>query len=193
MAEIKSTLEMALARAEKLAAAAAGADSEELLRKGMKLGADFLADKEIDLKAELGRQQGKDRDELLKGVFKTLLRNIVLPRDETLRASSMKAVKAISALAGNSGEIQTICGELTQILDQYNQHKEQTRLQLEDAIRNQLRQQMAQRGQKEPQGDINPAMHPQYRDELAKMVTSLNSQYNDAMDQRKAAILGLLQ
>jgi hypothetical protein len=32
-------------------------------------------------------------------------------------------------------------------------------------------------------------MHPQYREEMAKMLTSLNNQYNDAMKQRKDMIL----
>jgi hypothetical protein len=32
-------------------------------------------------------------------------------------------------------------------------------------------------------------MHPQYREELARMLTSLNNQYNDAMNQRKGMIL----
>ena len=34
-------------------------------------------------------------------------------------------------------------------------------------------------------------MHPKYREELARMLTSLNNQYNDAMNQRKEMILQL--
>jgi len=192
MAEIKSTLEMALARAEKLAAATTGTTDDELLKIGMKLAADFLNNREIDLAAELENQKGKGQEELRKGIVKTLLRNIVLPRDEALRTVSAHALKAIQGLAGNKGEVLTICQELAQILDQYNQHKEQTRQQLEDAIRNQLQQQMAHQGREESLENINPAMHPQYREELAKMQASLNSQYNNAMDQRKTAILNQL-
>jgi hypothetical protein len=59
--------------------------------------------------------------------------------------------------------------------------------QLEDAIRAQLEQQQKSQGQEGH--PVNPAMHPQYREELTKMLTSLNNQYNDAMNQRKDMIL----
>ena len=192
MAEIKSTMEMVLARAEKLAAAADSTDHEELLRKGMRIAADFLNDKKIDLAEELEKNKREDQGELRKGILKTLLRNVVLPRDEMLRASSSMALKAIKDLADGNGAVLSICQELTQLLDQYNQHKEQTKQQLEDAIRNQLRQQMAHQDQEDSLRNINPAMHPQYREELAKILSNLNAQYNDAMDQRKAAILSQL-
>jgi hypothetical protein len=35
-------------------------------------------------------------------------------------------------------------------------------------------------------------MHPQYKEELAKTMTSLNNQYNEALDQRKQMILQYL-
>ena len=56
---------------------------------------------------------------------------------------------------------------------------------------NQLEQQREEGGETE-QSTANPAMHPQYREELAKMLTSLNNQYNDAMSQRKEMILDRL-
>jgi hypothetical protein len=60
--------------------------------------------------------------------------------------------------------------------------------QLEDAIKAQLEQQQMGQG-RAGQTPVNPAMHPQYREELSKMLTSLNNQYNDAMKQRKELIL----
>jgi hypothetical protein len=117
-----------------------------------------------------------------------LLRNIVLPRDEQLQASGKIALRGVLSLGGKSGEITSICQELDQILEQYGQHKEQMTQQLEDAIRAQLEQQQRGQGRKDP-APVNPAMHPQYREELAKMLTSLNNQYNDAMKQRKEMIL----
>ena len=82
----------------------------------------------------------------------------------------------------------TICTELQQILEQYNHHKEQTTQQLEDAIRAQLEQQVARKGGQVNKGSINPAMHPQYKEEVARMLSDLNAQYNQALDQRKEMI-----
>jgi hypothetical protein len=189
MAEIKSTLEMVLERAERMAAAATpNTDNDELIKAGMRLGAEFMNRKEIDLTQALADQPAEHQVQVRKGIAQTLLRNIVLPRDEDLQESGKLALQGILSLETDSGEVQSICQELEQILAQYGQHKEQTTQQLNDAIRAQLQQQQAEGGA-EPAADINPAQHPQYHEELSKMLTSLNSQYSEAMDQRKEIIL----
>jgi hypothetical protein len=188
MAEIKSTMEMVLERAAKMAAASTpDIDKEDLIKTGMKLAADFLNKKETDLAQLLSEQHSQDQIAIRKGMAQTLLRNIVLPRDEQLQESGKIALQGVLSLSGKSAEINAICQELTQIIEQYGQHKEQMTQQLEDAIRAQLEQQQMSRGQEGH--PVNPAMHPQYREEMAKMLTSLNNQYNDAMKQRKDMIL----
>jgi hypothetical protein len=189
MAEIKSTMEMVLERAAKMAAAAAPeVENEDLVKTGMRFAADYLNQKETDLSQLLGAQAPQEQVSVRKGMVQTLLRNIVLPRDEQLQESGKIALQGVLSLGGESAEIQETCQELTQILEQYGQHKDQTTQQLEDAIRTQLEQQQASQGQ-EGQQPVNPAMHPQYREELTKMLTNLNNQYNDAMEQRKEMIL----
>lgn len=189
MAEIKSTLEMVMERAERMATTATpSTDNDDVIKTGMRLGADFINNKEIDLSQALADQPPEHQIQVRKGIAKTLLRNIVLPRDEALQDLGKVALKGVLSLESHSGEIQSICQELDQILAQYGQHKEQTTQQLNDAIRAQLEQQQAADGA-EPSSDINPAMHPQYQEELSKMLTSLNNQYSEAMDQRKERIL----
>ena len=188
MAEIKSTMEMVLERAAKMAEGAKSeVETEDLIKTGMRLAADFLNRKETDLAQLLSEQPPKDQMAIRKGMAQTLLRNIVLPRDEQLQESGKIALQGVLSLSGKSADIIAICQELTQILEQYGQHKEQMTQQLEDAIRAQLEQQQMSQGQEGH--PVNPAMHPQYREELAKMLTSLNNQYYDAMNQRKEMIL----
>jgi ElaB/YqjD/DUF883 family membrane-anchored ribosome-binding protein len=188
MAEIKSTMEMVLERAAKMAAATTQEiDNEDMVKTGMRLAADFLNQKETDLVQLLAAQPAQDQVAIRNGMAQTLLRNIVLPRDEQLQASAKMALQGVLAIDGKSAEIKAICQELEQLLEQYGRHKEQMTKQLEDAIRAQLeQQQMAQGREGQP---VNPAMHPQYREELSKMLMSLNNQYNDAMKQRKEMIL----
>jgi hypothetical protein len=192
MAEIKSTMDMVMERAARMAAAATPTTNDEtLVKKGMRLAADYINGKEIDLTRELAAQPQAEQGEVGKGMAQTLLRNITLPRTKELQASGELALQAVLTLAGKKSEVTTICRELDQILKQYGQHKDQMTQQLEDAIKAQLEQQGAARGQA---GKVNtsPAMHPQYREELSRMLTGLNNQYNDAMDQRKTMILQLL-
>jgi hypothetical protein len=192
MAEIKSTMDMVLERAARMAAAATPTmDDELLVQKGMRLAADFMNGKEVDLKKQLAEQKPSEQAAVGKGMAQILLRNVALPRTAELQTSGELALKGILALGDKNGELTSICRELDQILKQYGQHKEQMTKQLEDAIKAQLEQQGAARGQSGRMA-VNPAMHPQYREELARMLTSLNNQYNDAMDQRKSRLLQLL-
>jgi hypothetical protein len=192
MAEIKSTMDMVMERAARMAAAAAPvSDNETLVKKGMRLAADFLGGKDVDLSTALSACPPAEQVEVGKGVAQTLLRNIVLPRTQELQTTGEKALQALLTLAGKKAEVTTICRELDQILKQYGQHKEQMTQQLEEAIKAQLEQQAGARGQA-GKVSANPAMHPQYREELNRMLTGLNGQYNDAMDQRKAMILQIL-
>ena len=39
---------------------------------------------------------------------------------------------------------------------------------------------------------MNPAMHPQFQEEMARMLSDLNTQYNQALDQRKEMIRQIL-
>ncbi len=185
MAEIKSTMDMVLERAARMAAAAsADTGVEDLEKKGMRLAAEFLQGGRSDLLADLQAEPAGEQAAVRRGMARTLLRNVVLPRDEQLQQGGKLALRAISALGGKSGDIDRICQELGQILDQYGQHKEQMTQQLEEAIKGQMQQLPQGQG-----GQGNPAMHPQYREELARMLTSLNGQYTDAMDQRKELLL----
>jgi hypothetical protein len=189
MAEIKSTMEMVLERAARMAADAGSQESNEDLDKlGMRMAADFLNDKGKSLIDEL-QQQPADRQMAVRaGMAKTLLRNIVLPRDKELVESGTKALQGLLELGQSAGDISSICAEIQKLLGNYNQHKEQLKQQLESAIRTQLEQQMAKRGKASGQVTMNPAMHPQYQEEWSRMLGDLNSQYNQALDQRKKMI-----
>jgi hypothetical protein len=191
MAEIKSTMAMVMERAARMAATAPPTtDDDTLIKKGMRLAADYINGKALDLKAELAGLPSAEQGEVGKGMLQILLRNVVLPRSKELQETGELALQGILSLAGKKGEVVSICRELDQILKQYGQHKEQMTQQLEDAIRAQLEQQGTARGQS-GRGSTNPAMHPQYREELSRMLTGLNNQYTDAMDQRKAMALRL--
>lgn len=188
MAEIRSTMDMVMERAAKIAAESKeNGDDETATQQGMRLAAGYLNSGEGNLQTLLMEQKKEDQPVILKGMVDTLLRNIVLPRDEILLHNSAKALEAITELA--SGDVSSACAELQQLLNQYSQHKEQMLQQLEDAIRQQLEQHLAQQGtQLTEDMTINPAMHPKYQEEVDKMLADLNGQYNDAFDQRKEMI-----
>jgi len=194
MAEIKSTLDMVLARAARIAAESdAQEDSgEDAVKEGMRLAAAYLNQTNGDLAASLAGQSAARQAALRRGMAQTLLRNIVLPRDEMLKARGELAIKGIIELLAAKGgaAVTAACAELGQLLGQYGKHKEQMTQQLEDALLRQLEQQYAARGA-QPPARMTAAMHPKYKDELARLLLDLNDQYGQAMEQRKEMITQL--
>ncbi len=188
MAEIRSTLDMVMERAARMAAQAKDqATDDTVMKEGMRMAAEYMKRDDVNLVAEVAKQESAKQTTFTKGLFETLLRNIVLPREEFQIEEGEKALDAINELSeGAAGDV---CSELHQLLNQYTQHKEQVQNQLEDAIKSQLQQKLAEQGgQLSDDIAINPSMHPQYREELSRMLGNLNDQYNQAFDQRKEMI-----
>lgn len=191
MAEIRSTLDMVMERAARMAARAEDVPADqETEQRGMRLVAEFLSGTETGLTGILQQEAPADQMALRRGMAKGLIRNIVIPRDELLIESSATAISGLIDLAGQTGEVASVCGELKQLIEQYSQHKEQIKQQLKDAIRAQLTQQLQeQTGEVADPQAIDPTMHPQYQKEWNQAQTNLNDQYTQAFDQRKAILM----
>ena len=191
MAEIRSTLDMVMERAARMAARAEDIPADQgIEQRGMRLVAEFLEGKQQGLAELIEQEAPADQMAIRRGMAKALLRNIVLPRDEFLMESSSAAIAGLLDLSGQAGDVASVCTELQQLLEQYAQHKEQTRQQLDDAIRAQLMQQLqAKMGSDEELPAIDPTMHPQYQKEWEAAKSNLNEQYNQAFDQRKEILI----
>lgn len=187
MAEIKSTMDLVMERAARMASSSAGQpDSQDAERTGMRLAAEYISLSLENLGQALVGQLAADQMAVRRGMAQALLRNIVLPRDERLMATSLRAMQGLLEMEQSAGDMVAICAELKQILEQYNQHKEQLRKQLEDAVRAQLEQKLGQQAALAGNRmSMDPAMHPMFQKEWAKMQVDLNQQYNQALDQRK--------
>lgn len=192
MAEIRSTLDLVLERAARMGTADAGEmRADELNRRGMKLGADFLesADKPDALAARLKEAPEAERTALRRGMLATMLRNLFLPRDDEGRARMKRALEALVALNGGSGEISALCRELEGIVARYGEHRKQIQDQLKEQIRMQLQQALAREtGGRVDAGRIDPALDPRYAQEWARIEAELNAQYGQALDQYRAEL-----
>ncbi len=191
MAEIRSTMDMVMERAARMADRAKEVPAGQLEeQKGMRLVADFLGGKGGDLTETLQQEDPAAQMAVRLGMAKALLRNIVLPRDEQLMESSSSAITALLNLSGQADEVAAVCTELQQILGQFSEHKQQVRQQLEDGMRTQLAQQMQQQGiETEQLAAIDPTIHPEFQKQWASAKTDLNDQYIQALDQRKEILI----
>ena len=190
MAEIRSTMDMVMERAARMAAEAEETSADDsLTNEGMRLAAAYLSGEGTNLLEQLKSKAPEEQMAVRGGMAQTLLRNIVLPRDEQISEQSLHSLMGLQELSGNSSDITTLCSELKQILEQYGQHREQVKQQFDESILNQLKMQLQQQGMAvDDEMALNPTMHPQYQEEWARTSAELNSQYNDALDQRKDLI-----
>lgn len=190
MAEIRSTMDMVMERAARLAAEAEESSGDEALaNEGMRMAAAFLNGEGENLLEQLKSKAPEEQMIIRGGMARTMLRNILLPRDQEISEQTLLSLNGLQELSGNSTDIATICSELKQILEQYGQHREQVKQQFDESILNQLKMQLQQQGLAvDDEMALNPTMHPQYQEEWSKASAELNNQYNDALDQRKELI-----
>ncbi|MCI5129810.1 MAG: hypothetical protein D3907_15295 [Candidatus Electrothrix sp. AUS3] len=190
MAEIKSTMELVMERAARMGRASdEEVQQEEIQKSGMKLAANFLDGTVDSLMTTLTEQPQEQQVSIRRGMVETLLRNIFLHRDEQGKERTEKATQGIREISGNAGEVGNICLEMQNVLGQYNQHREQLHQQVEEQLRMQYEQMIAQQeGMQAGGANIEHALEAKINEELGKMEVELTGQYNQALEQYKEAI-----
>lgn len=193
MAEIKSTLEKVMERVAGMdLASREEIDADEKIKEGMRLAADFLRNQTPAIGPALAKQPEAVRTFIRQGVIRSLLRNIILPREEDLQ-NTERAMQGLFELGEGNRDIIDILSDMKQVLDRYQEHKNQLHQQLEDAMRQQLEQALARQGLRAGGGvQINPTLHPKFREEWQRLVAELNEQYGQALDQQKDFIAQVL-
>ena len=191
MAEIKSTMDLVMERAARMGRASSEEmQQEEAGKQGMRLAAEFLDGSNVDLMTGLTELPTEQQMAARRGMVEVLLRNIFLPRDDIARERTAKASEGIVALGGGAGDLSSICAEMQHILGQYNQHRDQLKQQVEEQIRIQYEQVMAQQAGG-AQGDamnLERSLQTKFQEEWVRMETELSNQYTQALEQHKSAL-----
>jgi hypothetical protein len=191
MAEIKSTMDLVMERAARMGKASPEEmQQEEAGKQGMKLAAEFLDGSVDNLMSSLTELPAEQQVAARRGMVEVLLRNIFLPRDDTARERTKKAAEGIVVLGGGAGDLSSICAEMQHILGQYNQHRDQLKQQVEEQIRMQYEQVMAQQdgGMQGDAMNLERSLQTKFQEEWVRMETELSNQYNQALEQHKSVL-----
>ena len=190
MAEIKSTLEMVMERAARMGSASKDEmRDEEIVQEGMRHAARYLREDGVELGALLAKASPTEQAGLRSGMVRTLLRNILLPREEGQEQLAAKAVQGLLVIGQGDAELANVFAEMQAILGRYREHREQLREQLETHFSQQMgamEQNLAQ--QTGMKMKLEPSHHPKFREEWQRLQGELNGQYGKAIDQYKALI-----
>lgn len=199
--EIKSSMERVQERLAAIDAKAGGPverGDEEEERQGMRRAAAYLRDEEVKLGEELAAAGADRQAARRRGMARTLLRNIFLPREEEQLAPAEKAMNGLVELAqaagaADSGEMLRFLGDLKKILEQYLSHRKQLQEQLRERFAQQmpqLEEEMARRTGVTTK--LSPEQHPQFQEEWQRLQDELSSQYGQALEQYKGQLTNLL-
>ncbi|MDG4475344.1 DUF6657 family protein [Thiovibrio frasassiensis] len=188
MAEIKSTMDMVMERAARMAAGPEDDNylAEEQVKEGMRLGAAYMRGEGVGLGERLAALPPAEKGPVRKGAVQSLLRNIFLVREVEKQEVADKAMHGLVEIGQGDGELLKILAELKKILDGYRQHGLQLREQLEAQFSQQLA--MMEQNLAKQTGramKLQPSQHPKFQEEWARIQDQLNEQYGKALQQLK--------
>ncbi len=194
MGEIKSTLEIALEKAEKIGRASKEElRREELIKQGRRLAARFLQESDFELSKALAEVSPEDRPLILKGAVDTFLRNIVFPRDDQDLEEIRRVLQGLVVIFATFPEVRNLAQEIENLLSLYWQHYQQ----LYEQFRQQFQAQAAQMEQALSQQlgaqvKVEPEMTPQFQEEWRKVKTQLEEQFRPQLEYLKSLFLKML-
>lgn len=192
MSEMKSALERAMERAERL-----GAASDEdrkrwkYVPEGEKLAGLWLKD-EGDLFGEVEKYDEGARPVVIEGAQGILVNSIDLPRNERLKKVTRKAMEAIKEFKRDKVAVENVYTKLRRVFSHFEQEGEQQKRQAYDAVKRDVEAKMQQAMQQQhgtaAPMKIDVESQPQFQQEWRRTLTQLESQYLTLLEEYKQEI-----
>lgn len=189
MGDIKSALEIAMEKVEKLEQAT----EEERLKwkyvpEGEKLAARYLRE-DCNLVIELGKYEENVRRYIIEGAGDILIRNINLPKDDLAKKSNRRAMEGLKSLRSDKVAVENVYSKLRQIFKHYMEQGEQQRKQAYEKLKTEfeakVRQAMQQQFDLTAGVKIDVEKQPQFQEEWRQVQAQIDSQYVKLLDEYK--------
>lgn len=189
MGDIKSALEIAMEKAEKLGKAT---DEERLKWKyvpeGERLAAKYIK-QDCNLVAELSKYEENVTGYVRKGAVDILVRNINLSRNDLEKRNNKKAMEGLKTLKSDKVGVENVYTKLRRIFEYYMETGEQQRKEAYEALKADFEAKMQQAVQQQlgplPGIKIDVEREPQFQEEWRRIQAQLDSQYIKLLDEYK--------
>ena len=195
MGDIKSALEIAMEKVEKLGKAT----DEERLRwkyipEGERLAARYLR-QDCNLVVELDQYEEKVKRYIIEGAADILVRSINLPRDDLARRNNRRAMDGVKILNSDKTSVENVYSKIRSIFNHYAEQGEQQRKQAYESLKTEFEAKMRQLIQQQLGSvvgiKVDVERQPQFREEWRKLQTQLDSQYLKLLDDCKQELLSI--
>jgi hypothetical protein len=195
MGDIKSALEIAMEKAERLGKAT----NEERLKwkytpEGEKLAARYLK-QNLNLVAELSNYEEKVLKYIKEGASEILIRNINLPKNELARKTNKKAMEGLKTLKSDKVGVENIYSKMRNIFKHYIDQGEQQRKQAYAGLKGEFEAKVKQAIQQQMGPvigiKIDVERQPQFQEEWRRLQIQLDSPYTKLLDEYKQELLAI--
>jgi len=196
MGDIKSALEIAMERVEKLEKAT---DEERLkwryIPEGEKLAARYLK-QNCNLVVELSQYEENVTRYIIEGAADILIRNINLPKDDLAKRNNRRAMDGLKNLKSDKVSVENVYSKIRRIFNHYMEPGEQQRKQAYESLKTEFEAKVQQAVQQQVglsmRANIDVERQPQFQEEWRKVQTQLDSQYIKLLDEYKQELSGIL-
>jgi len=195
MGEIKSALEIAMEKVEKLGKAT----DEERLRwkyipEGERLAARYLK-QDCNLAVELSQYEKDVTSYVIQGASDILIRNINLPKNDLARRNNRQAMDGLKTLKSNKVDVENVYSKIRHIFNHYMEQGEQQRKQAYESLKAEFEAKMQQAIQQQLGSlvriKIDVERQPQFQEEWNKIQSQLDMQYLKLLDEYKQELLAM--
>ena len=189
MGDIKSALEIAMEKIEKLGKAT----DEERLRwkyvpEGERLAVRYLK-QDCNLVVELSQDEETARRYIVEGAGDILIRNINLPKDDLAKRNNKRVMDGLKNLKNAKVAVENVYSKMRRIFNHYAEQGEQQRKQAYESLKTEFEAKLQQAFQQQlgslMRVKIDVEKQPQFREEWRKIQTQLESQYLKLLDEYK--------
>jgi len=175
MGEIRSALEIALEKADKLGKInKEEVEQQRWADEGKKIAAYYIQGKVDSLENALSELEGCNMNAVLDGVLDVLLRNVMLPRDAMQWDTINRALKGLAEIKGSSAA--QVVPQIEQLLRTYEQTRDQYRQQFKEQVNQRM-------GGAQGMYDMDPG-EMQALAALEQEWTKISSQINEQFEQQ---------
>lgn len=188
MGDIKSAYELAMERVARIGEAT----EEEKIRwkyqpEGEKLASKYL-EEEINLTSQLSKYDEKARGFVVSALAEILIANINLVKNDAAKRRNKRAMEGIKSIKKDKVAVENIFSKMRALFSNEMEQGDQQRQQIYQSMKEQFEQQMMQAAQQQygPQAarmKIDVDNHPQFREELNRVMARIESGYIKQLDE----------
>jgi len=156
--------------------------------QGEELAARYLKEN-CNLVVELSQYQDNERKYIAEGATEILTRNINLPKNDLAKKNNRRAMEGLKLLKDDKASVENVYSKIRHISNHYLEQGEQQRKQTYESLKTQFEAKVQQAAQQQ----LGPMMRvkvdverqPQFQEEWRKVLTQLDSQYLQHLDEYK--------